>query len=605
LATIAATLLAVWATRRVAAHLTKDLGRLVTFASDVSRGGLEAQGHATGDTQDVRQLADALNAMLDQLRRQHHLLQEESEAKYRSLVENMPGAAYRCAARDEPELDYVSRGIEALTGYPAGDFNEAPRRSFTALIHPDDRAIRHPTEGQRFNIWEYRITDAGGKERWIWERNQRRHIAGDEHDSLEGVLFDITDRKRVEQSLLQATRTAESANLAKSQFLATMSHELRTPLSGILGMAELLLMPELSAEERIEHSRTILQSGQMLLTQLNDILDLSRIEAGRLELRHVPFYPARLAKDVATLFSASAQRKLLDLRCETLLPADAAYIGDPVRLRQMLSNFVSNSLKFTDQGKVCIEVEELALPEGSMLEFRVTDTGIGVPPDKIAELFAPFSQIDTSNTRRHGGTGLGLSIVQSLASAMGGAAGVTSRYGEGARFWFRIPAERRSAVGSELSGRFRMPDTEAAAPERQAGPAGPIAADFEVLLVDDNAMIRRVIESMLKRAEIRCTSVSNGADALARITGDTPPNLVLMDCQMPEMDGFEATATIRGWERVQGRRRLPIIALTAAAFDQDRERCLASGMDDFLAKPVSMRDLIRAIAAHQKPAPGT
>lgn len=599
LATLIAALLAVWATRRIATHLTQDLGRLIRFASDMSHGGLEGQGLATGDTQDVRQLADALNVMLEQLRRQHRLLQAESDAKYGSLVENMPGAAYRCRAEDEPELEYVSRGIEAITGYPATDFTTKPGRSFTSLIHPDDRAVRHPAAGQRFNIWEYRITAADGSERWVWERNQRRHVAGEEGDSLEGVLFDITDRKRVEQSLLRATRSAESANQAKSQFLATMSHELRTPLSGILGLAELLLVPELTAETRVEHARTILQSGQVLLSQLNDILDLSRIEAGRLELRRVPFFPAHVARDVATLFSASAQGKQIEIRCDPRTPADLAYVGDPLRLRQMLSNFVSNAIKFTEAGQVGIEVEEILSEGERCLEFRVTDTGIGIPQDKIGGLFAPFSQVDSSNTRRHGGSGLGLSIVQNLARSMRGSAGVYSRPGQGSCFWFRIPAEHRTAASGspEASGHHKLPEFDLSPGDTLT--QLPSLEDYEVLLVDDNAMIRRVIESMLKHAKVRHSSVTNGAAALERATSGHRPQLILMDCQMPDMDGFEATAAIRSWERTQGQARLPIVALTAAAFDEDRERCLASGMDDFLAKPVSVKDLLRVIALHK------
>ncbi|MEN9705156.1 MAG: hypothetical protein RLZZ393_1035 [Pseudomonadota bacterium] len=585
-ATVVATLLAVWATRRMAAHLTRDLGKLVTFATDVSRDGLEARGNATGDTQDVQQLADALNGMLEQLRRQHRLLQEESEARYRSLVENMPGAAYRCPATDEPELEYVSRGIEALTGFPASDFNVGPRRSYAALIHPEDRSTRRPATGQRFNIWEYRITDAFGQERWIWERNQRRHIAGEPADSLEGVLFDITDRKRTEQSLLQATRAAESASLAKSQFVATMSHELRTPLSGILGMGELLLAQDIDDGERIEHARTILQSGQALLAQLNDILDLSRIEAGRLELRHVPLYPARLAQEVAALFSASAQARHIELRCEPRLPMDAAYVGDPLRLRQMLANFTSNAVKFTDSGHILVSVAERDTEAGSALEFSVSDSGIGIPAERTKELFEPFSQLDASNTRRHGGSGLGLSIVQNLATLMNGCVGAESIEGEGSRFWFRIPAHRQAS-------NTRSPEATPAE-SLQTIPAEGI----DVLLADDNPMIRRVIESMLKHAGIRCTAVATGAEALTLATGDSPPDLLLMDCQMPGMDGFETTAAIRDWELRHDHRRVPVIALTAAAFEQDRERCLAAGMDDFLAKPVSLRDLVGTVLAH-------
>ena len=410
------------------------------------------------------------------------------------------------------------------------------------------------------------------------------------------VLFnssrDISERKAHHLELERAKLDADAANLAKSRFLATMSHEIRTPMNGVLGMAQMLLMPDLTERDRRNYARTILSSGQTLLTLLNDILDLSKIEAGKFQLDAQVFEPEVVLTETRTLFAGAAQAKNLKLDARWLGHANQRYLADSHRLRQMISNLIGNAIKFTPQGHIQIAAVEIERDAGSvLLEFSVSDSGIGIPEDKQADLFKPFSQADSSITRNFGGTGLGLSIVSNLAKAMGGDVGVQSKPGHGSRFWFRVRVQtvpegqdsRHTARHEPLSTRSEM------AAHQLSG---------RVWVAEDNPVNAAVIEALLSSLGVTMTLLTDGHQAVETIkNSDTSnrPDLILMDLHMPVMDGYTVTEHVRQWEAEHQQPRLPIIALTADAFEEDRQHCLAVGMDGFLTQPISIDALKLAL----------
>jgi PAS domain S-box-containing protein len=414
---------------------------------------------------------------------------------------------------------------------------------------------------------------SGERTSLLWVRNVE---IGSAPHALEFCL-DITQRKAMEEQLRQARSAAEAASKIKSEFLANMSHEIRTPMNGVVGFTQVLLGTELNAEQR-DCLETVESSAGLLMRIINDILDFSKIEAGCLEVEAAPFSLRECVEGAAKTMLAVAQEKGLDLQWEISPEIPDGVAGDAVRLRQVLLNLIGNAVKFTAKGLVRVEVAPEQVGQSNVLaHFRVRDTGIGVPADKQEFIFEPFRQGDGSVTRRYGGTGLGLAISARLVALMGGRIWVESAERQGSTFHFTTllnlvkPADSGAGYG----------DVGANVP-------------LSILVAEDDAVSRRLVAALLQREGHAVTVASNGVEALSIVERQSF-DVILMDIQMPVMDGLQVTAEIRKQESRTGA-HVPIVALTAHAMKRDRERCLEAGMDEYIPKPINPAELLAAVA---------
>ncbi|MBS0345277.1 MAG: PAS domain S-box protein [Proteobacteria bacterium] len=513
-----------------------------------------------------------------------------SEARHRLLADNAVDVIVTMDL--DGRFSYISPSVERLRGLPA---DEAIRQPLAEVLTADSLRIAEAYFGRLKSS----LAKGGALEHFRGELEVRRQdgssvwtdvsaspLLSAEGGIVEilGVIRDVSERKRYEYKLRQASEAAEAANAAKSEFLAHMSHEIRTPMNAVLGLAQVLEREPL-AEHQHDMVQRIRTAGQSLLAILNDVLDLSKIEAGQLRIEQRPFDLAVLLANLDSLMGQNARGKGLALRIDGPPESLGPLLGDGLRLEQVLFNLTGNAIKFTEQGEVAVRVRAQPADDTTLkLRFEIRDTGIGIDPEALGRLFAPFAQADAGIGRRFGGTGLGLSICKRLVELMNGQIGADSQPGQGSCFWFELPLQRASEADMEALA-------VAAAPSE---PTGPRLVGAHLLVVDDSAMNRDLVERALRLEGASATLAADGLQAI-QILKTRPERFdaVLMDVQMPVMDGLTAMRLIRG---ELGLIDVPVIAFTAGVRDEQQAAARAAGANDVLAKPMDLDQMARTLA---------
>jgi len=539
------------------------------------------------DAAKAARLKDLADFVADEWVRAHSVRERDAALERSERSQERLNLALSLADLHVWELDFRRKEL-TKAGAEASFFDrvhnyDALRADTFITVDPRDRPgveaawQEHADTGAPYRP-EFRVARDDGVEIWVESVSQ---VIADERGRpvrMVGALQNITARKQAEAALLTAKEEAEAANRAKSTFLATMSHEIRTPLNGVLGMAQVIAADVLTPQQR-ERIDVVRQSGEALLSVLNDVLDISKIEAGKVELESVDFDLGALAGGLDANFGSLAGGKGVTLTFEVDAPA-GLYRGDPTRLRQILNNLISNALKFTDAGDVRVAITH---SEG-WLTVVVSDSGIGMTAHSLQSLFDPFHQADSSTTRRFGGTGLGLAICRELTELMGGSIEVDSAPARGSTFTVAIPLAWTGAASADMA-------------EAEEGHAGyPWMGRVRILAAEDNAVNRLVLKTLLQQAGAEPVMVGNGAEAVEAWKAEAW-DAILMDVQMPVMDGPTATVAIRRLEAETGRPRTPIIGLTANAMSHQIAEYLMNGMDWVETKPIDIRKLFDALAA--------
>jgi PAS domain S-box-containing protein len=566
---------------------------------------LRQRGAVPADEIGATDTADAANATISAHSAAQRALAEmqqraADEDNYRSIFENAVEGIFRTS----PDGCYLAANpaLARIYGYDSVAAMQTGIKDIAHELYVDptkrDEFRRLLGANDVITDFEAQVRRRDGSKIWISENARAHRNADGALLYYEGTVLDITARKRAAR-LQREKEAAEAATHAKSQFLAQMSHEIRTPLNGVIGMLELLAKTVLDGKQRryLDLARA---SADALLTQINDVLDFSKIEAGRLELERVHFNLHDLIQSVPAMFAHRARQKGLSLTCHVQSTTPRCVRGDCGRLRQVLLNLVGNSLKFTQAGGVAVHVAAAAeqpSDERMRVRFEVRDTGIGIPEECLAQLFQPYRQAEASTTRQFGGTGLGLAICKQIVELMGGEIGVESPPGAGATFWFNIPLERAGEL-TLAAEQHLAPHVGSAAPS--TGGAAATQTTARILVADDNEINQMVAVELLRSGGWEATTASTGREAVDLLR-DGRFDLVLMDCEMPELNGFEATRQLReiearGVALTPTGGPLPVIALTAQAVVGDRERCLAAGMSDYLTKPIDPAALFAAIS---------